>query len=63
MKARQTNSRSKEQPSSAICPVVHPGAFAISSLKSRAAARAMLKRRPKPEMVFGLGDSPRPKFV
>ena len=63
MKARQTNNRSKERPSSAIGPSMHPGSFALKSVKSRAAARAMLERRPKPEIVFGFGDSPRPNVV
>ncbi len=64
MNVRQTNSRSKEQSPLPVSPSVHPGAFTVSSLESRAAARALLlNRRPEPEPSFGLGDSPRPKFV
>jgi hypothetical protein len=62
VEAQQSNDRDKEQPLSRIGPGDHPGAFAVNSLKSRAAARAMLERRPKPEIAFSLGDSPRPKF-
>jgi hypothetical protein len=63
VKARHTHDRSKEQPSSSIDPSVHPASFALNSLKSRAAARAMLERRPKPRILFGLGDSPRSDAV
>jgi hypothetical protein len=61
MKARQMNSRSEEP--FTFVPSSHPASFALSSLKSRAAARAMLERHPKAIPAFGLGDSPRPKFV
>jgi hypothetical protein len=61
--ARQTNDRSAERMISPIGPGDHPAAFVLNSLKSRAAARAMLERRPKPEIEFGLDDSPRPRFV
>jgi len=63
VEAQQSNDRDKEQPLSRIGPGDHPGAFAVKSLKSRAAARAMLARRPKPEFEFGLGDSPTPRLV
>ena len=61
MKPSQTNS-DKEKPVLPISPGVHTGAFTVSSLESRAAARALLNRRPKPEPIFGLGDSPRPRL-
>jgi hypothetical protein len=60
---RQPSDGGDEQLWYATGQEVHPAAFVLNSLKSRAAARAMLDRRPKPEIVFGLGDSPRPKFV
>jgi hypothetical protein len=60
---QQTNDGSDEQLLSPSGHDVHPAAFVINSLKSRAAARAMLERRPKPEFEFGLGDSPRPRLV
>jgi hypothetical protein len=63
MKARQTNDQRKDESRTTIDLGVHPGSFAINSVKSRAAARAMLERRPKPEIVFSLADSPRPHFV
>jgi hypothetical protein len=63
VEAQQTNDRSKKQLISPIRPGDHPATFVLNSLKSRAAARAMLERRPKPEFVFSLDDSPRPKFV
>ena len=63
VEAQQSNDRDKGPLSSSIGPGDHPGAFAVNSLKSRAAARAMLDRRPKPEIVFSLGDSPRPRLV
>jgi hypothetical protein len=63
VEAQQSNDRDKEQQFSRIGPGYHPGALAVKSLNSRAAARAMLEGRPKPEIVFSLGDSPRPKFV
>jgi len=40
-----------------------PEEFPIGSVESRAAARAMLERRPEPEIGFGFGDSPRPNLV
>jgi hypothetical protein len=45
-----------------ICHLT-PETFPIGSLESRAAARAILERRPKPIVMFSLGDSPRPKLV
>jgi hypothetical protein len=63
VEAQQTNDRSKKQFISPIGPGDHPAAFVLNSLKSRAAARAMLERRPKPEFEFGLDDSPTPRFV
>jgi hypothetical protein len=63
VKAQQTNDGSDEQLSSSGGHDVHPAGFVLNSLKSRAAARAMLERRPKPEFEFGLDDSPRPRFV
>jgi hypothetical protein len=63
VEANQPNDRDEGPLSSSRGPGDHPGAFAVKSLKSRAAARAMLERRPKPEIVFSLGDSPRPRFV
>lgn len=60
---QQTNDRSDEQVLYPSGHDVHPAAFVINSLRSRAAARAMFERRPKPEFEFGLGDSPRPRFV
>jgi hypothetical protein len=60
---RQTNDECDELLLSPSSHDVHPAAFVISSLKSRAAARAMLERRPKPEFEFGLGDSPTPRLV
>jgi hypothetical protein len=63
VEARQSNDLGEEQLSSPIGPGDHPGAFALGSVMSRAAARAMLERRPKPEFEFGLGDSPRFRLV
>lgn len=63
VEARQTNDRSDEELLSPSGHDVHPAAFVVHSLKSRAAARAMLERRPKPEFEFSLGDSPRPHLV
>jgi hypothetical protein len=63
VEARQTSDRSAEALVSASGHEAHPAAFVLNSLKSRAAARAMFERRSKPEFVFGLGDSPRPRFV
>jgi hypothetical protein len=60
---RQTNDRSEEQTFSPVGHDVHPAAFVLNSLKSRAAARAKLERCPKTEIEFILGDSPRPRFV
>jgi hypothetical protein len=57
---RQTNDGGDEQLLSSSGHGAHPAAFVINSLKSRAAGRAMLERRPKSEFEFGLGDSPRP---
>ncbi len=59
---RQPNDGSEESLLSPSGHDVHPAAFVINSLKSRAAARAMLERRPKPEFEFGLGDSPSPRL-
>ena len=60
---RQTNDGIDDQLLSPRGDSVHPAAFVINSLKSRAAARAMLEARPKPDFEFGLGDSPRPRLV
>jgi len=69
--ARQTNSRSKARPSSALGPSVHPGCFALDSLESRAAARALAERRESLPyhcstcLLTGLMvmDSNRPEFI
>jgi hypothetical protein len=61
--AEQTNDRREDEVVPQTGHTVHPAAFVLNSLKSRAAARAMLERRPKPEFEFGLGDSPRPRLV
>jgi hypothetical protein len=63
VEARQTSDGSDERLLSLSGHEVHPAALVLNSLKSRAAARAMAERRPKPEFEFGLGDSPRPRFV
>jgi hypothetical protein len=63
MKVQQTNDHRKLESTITINPGPHPGSFALNSVKSRAAARALLESRPKPEIVFSLADSPRPRFV
>ena len=63
MKAQLTNDHRKLESTITINPRAHPGSFALNSVKSRAAARALLEGRPKPEIVFSLADSPRPRFV
>jgi hypothetical protein len=60
---QEPNDRNDELLLSTTGQEVHPAAFTINSLKSRAAARALLERRPRPEFEFGLGDSPRPRLV
>jgi hypothetical protein len=42
---------------------LRPEDFPVGSVESRAAARAMLERRPTPRFVIGLGDSPRSDAV
>jgi hypothetical protein len=60
---QQTNDLSAEELGSSAGHEAHPAAYVLHSLRSRAAARAMLERRPKPEFEFGLDDSPTPRFV
>jgi hypothetical protein len=61
--SEQTNDRHEDEVPSPGGQKAHPAAFGLNSLQSRAAARALLERRPKPEFEFGLDDSPTPRFV
>ncbi len=63
VETRQANDGNDEQLLSPSGHDLQPAAFVTNSLKSRAAARAMLESRPKPDFEFGLGDSPRPRLV